>query len=145
MNVLELCQCLKLVQCLDFFRVRLDASLGDNEAEELPGRDPKNTLVWVELHVKFVQIIEGLLQVGDEGVSHLGLDDDVIHIGMQVDADLAVRALLNGSMVCSTCIFQPEWHRDIAEGPLCDNEGCCQLVRVPHVNLVLPGVRVQKR
>ena len=48
---------------LIFFGIDLDSLVRYHESKELPGSDPEYTFLWVQLHIVFLQYVEGFLQM----------------------------------------------------------------------------------
>ena len=61
-------------------------------SDQLASRHAEDALVRVELHFEPAQVGEGFLKVVEEGVPLLGLDDDVVDVGVDVPADQIGRA-----------------------------------------------------
>src|SRR3954462_1440687 len=63
---------------------------------------------------------------------------------MNVPTNLVTEAMLHCPLVHSTCVFQPKGHRDIAKGVVWGSERSGQLVRLPHLDLVVSRVCIEK-
>jgi hypothetical protein len=63
----------------------------------------------VQLHLEFLQVIEGLCQVRDESFFP-SLDDHIINIHFSIVPELAVETLLYTPLVHCTCSFEAERH-----------------------------------
>ena len=73
---------------LDLLRVRLDAAFRDEEAEQLSGWDTKDTLFRVVIDLVFTEVGECFLQIVEEREVLLGLHHDIVHVHMDVAAEL---------------------------------------------------------
>ena len=108
----------------DLLRVGFDTMIGADETKQHTLRDPKNTLLEVELNVVCSEFCEGLLKVSYDLVSPFGLDHDVIHIGLKSPPDKVPETLEHTTLVCSPSILQTERHRDVAERSKWGDERC---------------------
>ena len=68
--------------------------LKDNETKQHTPRDPKNTLLGVELNAVCSEFCEGLLSL-------FGLDHDVIHVGLNGSPNEIPKTLEHAALVCS--------------------------------------------
>ena len=73
---------------LDLLRVRLDAAFRDEEADQLSGWDAEDALFRVELDLAFTEVGECLLHIIKEREVLLGLHHDIVHIHVDVLAEL---------------------------------------------------------
>ena len=89
--------------------------LKDDETKQHTPRGPKNALLGVELNVICLEFCEGLLKVGYELVSPFGLDQDVVHIGLNGSPDEVLETFEHTTLVRSLSVLQTEWCCDIAE------------------------------
>jgi hypothetical protein len=62
--------------------VCFDAALGDDVPEELASGDLEGALLWVQLNVEPLEVVECCLEVGDEASALSGLYDDVVDIDL---------------------------------------------------------------
>ena len=83
-------------------------------------------------------------EVGEEGVLLLGLDDDIVDVGVRVAANLVVQAFLRATLVCSSRILQAEWHGGVAVRAIGGDEGGLELIVRVQRDLVVPGVGVEE-
>ena len=109
--------------------------MGDQETQQLAGRDPEHALVGVELAVYPAAVVEGLVQVLDEGVHVPGLDHDVIDVRFNIAAQLRPEARLH-------CALEGSAGCGVA-APGGDE---CRLLLVfhRHHDLVIPGEGIQE-
>ena len=56
--------------------------LGDNEAEQRAPWDPENAFLGIEFDAICPKFSKGFFKIGDKVVSSLGLDYDVIDVGL---------------------------------------------------------------
>ena len=84
--------------------------LGDDEAEQHASRDPKNTFFGVEFDAVGPEFRKGLFKVSDMVVSSLGLDHDVIDIGLNGSPDEVSEAIEHTALVRCPSILQTERH-----------------------------------
>ena len=90
----------------DFLWVGFDAALGDDEAEQHAPRDPENTLLRIEFDAIYLGFRKGLLKIDNEVVGPLGLDHDVINIGLNGLPDEVPEAFEHTALVHSPSILQ---------------------------------------
>ena len=88
LHPLEGCGCAHLVYGIHLHWVYLDPPVRYQETEQLARWDPEDALLRVEPDLVFAQIGKRLPQVVEEAEVLLRLDDDVIHIDVDVSADL---------------------------------------------------------
>ena len=67
--------------------------LGNDESQQHTPRDPKDTLLGVDLNAVCSEFCEGLLKVGYDLVRPFGLDHDVIHVGLNGPPDEVPKTL----------------------------------------------------
>ena len=72
--------------------------LGNDETKQIPGGDPKNALLGVQLDVIGLEVGEGFLWVYDQLCGSPGLHDDVIDVYFKIPADLLVETMLHAAM-----------------------------------------------
>ena len=75
--------------------------LGDEETKQHTPWDPKNALLGVKLNAICSEFCESLLKVGYNMVSLLGLDHDVIHVGLNGSPDEVPETLEHTTLVCN--------------------------------------------
>jgi hypothetical protein len=88
--------------------------------------------------------MESLFKIGDERVRVSGLDDHVIHIGFDILVELCLETLLDGSLVSSAGVLQPERHGRVAVRAKRGDKHGLLLVFFLDSDLVLPGVAVEE-
>ena len=76
------------------------------EAEQLAGRNSKSTLLRVKHEVYLTEAVEGLAEVLDERPLAPGLDDDVVHVSLDVAAQLRAKALSHRALEGCSRIFE---------------------------------------
>ena len=118
--------------------------LGDDETKQHAPRDPKNTLLRIELDVVRSEFCKGLFKIGDEMVGLFGFDHDVVNVGLNGPPDEVPEAPKHTVLVCSPSVLQTEQHYDIAERSKGGDERCHELVGLFHRNLMVPGVRIKE-
>ena len=79
--------------------------LGDDETEQHAPWDLKNALLGVELNAICSEFREGLLKVSYELVSPSGLNQDVIHIGLNGSPDEVPKILEHTTLVHSPSVL----------------------------------------
>ena len=82
-----------------------DATLGDDEIEQLAPRDPENALLGIEFDAVCLEFCKGLLKIGNEMVSLFGLDHDVVNIGLNGPPDEVPEAFEHTTLVCGSCVL----------------------------------------
>ena len=110
----------------DLLWVGFDATLGDDQAQQHTPRDPKNTLLRVELNAICLEFSEGLLKVSYELVSLFGFNHDVLYVGLNGPPDEVSKTLEHAMLVCSPNVLQTKQHCDIAERSKGGDERCCK-------------------
>ena len=99
-----------LLDGLDFVGVCLDPPVGDQETQQLAGWDPEHGLVGVELEVDPTEVVEGLVQVLEEGVLLPGLDHDVVDVRFNIAAQLRPKACLHHPLEGGSGVPEAERH-----------------------------------
>jgi hypothetical protein len=75
-------------------------------AEQYARWHTKYALLGIQLPLKLIECLEGLVEVVDQGRGHFGLHHYVINICLnELISDLVLKALLDGSLMGCTCIF----------------------------------------
>ena len=118
--------------------VGLDPSVRYQETEQLARRYPESTLLRVEHEVYLTKAVEGLAQVLDERVLVLRLDDDVVHVGLDVAAHLGAETLTHHPLEGCPGILEPERHANVAVATFRRDERRLLLVLHGHLDLVVP-------
>ena len=112
--------------------------LKDNETKQHTPRDPKNTLLGVELNAVCSEFCEGLLSL-------FGLDHDVIHVGLNGLPDKILETLKHATLVRSPHVLLAERYCDVAERSKWGDERCCMLVKLFHRDLMHPEYASRKQ
>ena len=94
----------------DFLWVGFDATLGDDETEQLAPRDPENALLGIKFDAVCSEFCKGLLKIGNEMVIPSGLDHDVVNIGLNGPPDEVLETFEHTTLVCSPNVLQAERH-----------------------------------
>jgi hypothetical protein len=104
----------------------------------------KDALGWLELPPELVQAVEGFLEVGDELIAVSSLDDHVIHVSFNIAVQLISEAELDGSLICGSCVLQPEGHSFVGVCSKRGDERCLDLVFFLEGNLMVARVAVKE-
>ena len=106
--------------------------------------DPEDTLLRVELDALLFEAFEGYFQVTDEVTRLLGLDHDVVHVGLDSSPDVLAKDLGHAPLVCGPCVSKAERHSHIAvHAEWCD-ERSRELVGLFHLDLMVTGIRIKE-
>jgi hypothetical protein len=81
------------------------------------GWHAESALGRVELHPESSQIGEDFSQIVQEGTRLLRFHDDIVHVCVNISADLILQAFFHAPLVGGACIFQAEWHSRVAISP----------------------------
>jgi hypothetical protein len=127
----------------DLLGVGFDATMAIMKSSSFPEGTPK-TLVRVELPLVLPQRCEGLFKIGDEHVRVSGLDDNVIHISLDILIELFLETLLYSSLTGSTGVLQPERHCRVAVSAKRGDKHGLLPVFFLDSNLVVPRVAVEE-
>ena len=84
--------------------------LGDDEAEQHAPRDPEKTHLGIEFDAICSEFRKGLLKIKNEVVGPLGLDHDVVNIGLNDLPDEVPKASEHTALVRSPSVLQSEQH-----------------------------------
>ena len=84
--------------------------LVDDEAEQHTPQDPENAFFGIEFDAVCPKFCKGLFKVGDKVVSSLGLDYDVIDIGLNGSPDEVSEAIEHTALVSCPNVLQTEQH-----------------------------------
>ena len=95
-----------------------------------PNGTPNMHLVEFSFHLNFLRFFKCFSKVGNELIIVLGLDDDVINIGLGVTPNLPLESFLDGLQVCSTRVLEAEHHGVVAVCPEGRDEGGLLLIRL---------------
>ena len=109
----------------------------DDEAEELIGIDPEDTLGRIQLHVEFSERWKRLGQVSQVGVGHFTFDDHVVDIHLYVSPNLVLEHFVDHPLICGFDIFQVVGHDLVVVYPSVGDEGSVLLVLGGHSDLVV--------
>jgi hypothetical protein len=91
------------------------------------------------------QSYESLFKIGDERLGISGLDDHVIHVGLDILVELFLETLLDSSFIGGAGILQPERHCRVVVGAERGDKHGLLLVFFLDCNLVVPGVAVKEQ
>ena len=123
---------------LDLHWVALDAAFGDQKAQKLAGWYPEHVFLWVEIDLKPVQILKGLLEVFKQGASLLRLHHNIIYVDLGISTELLEEAFLHAMLKSGAGISQAERHRQVAESSKWCDEGSLQAVCWVQLDLMVP-------
>ena len=84
--------------------------LEDNEAEQHAPRDPENTFFGIEFDAIRSEFHKGLPKIGNEMVGPLGLDHDVVNIGLNGPPDEVPKTFEHTALVRGHNVLQTERH-----------------------------------
>jgi hypothetical protein len=74
--------------------------------EQYARRHTKYVLLGIQLPLKLIECLEGLVEVVDQGRGHFGLDHYIINICLnEVICNLVLEALLDGPLIGCACVF----------------------------------------
>ena len=73
-----------------------------------------------------------------------GFYHNIIHIGMNIAADLFMKTILHTSLISGLGTLEPKRHGNIAEGSKGSYECCLLLVLDCHFDLMITRVCIQK-
>jgi hypothetical protein len=77
-------------------------------AEQYARRHTKYALLGIQLPLKLIECLEGLVDVIDQGRGYFGLDHYVINVCLnELISDLVFEALPDGSLIGCTYVFSP--------------------------------------
>ena len=128
--------------CLDFLRVSFNTSVGHQKTQELASWDSKNTFGRVKHHFVDPKVIKGLFQICDQGFLFSGLYHNIIHIGVNIAADLFMKTILHTPLISLLGTLEPEGHRHIAEGSKRSDESCLLLLLDCHLDLRITRISI---
>jgi hypothetical protein len=128
----------------DFFRVWLDALLGNNVSQQHAARHPEDTLFGVQFHPVGPQIVERGAQVANKVVRLSGLHDYVVYVCLNGSPDVVSENMLHTPLVLSAHISEAKWHCYIAKHPEWHDEGGRELIRLLHLYLVVPKIGIKE-
>jgi hypothetical protein len=98
-------------------------------AEQYARRHNKYALHGIQLPLKLIECLEGLVEVVDQGRGHFGLHHYVINVCLnELISDLILESLLDGLLIGCTCVFEPKRHGHVAVSTKGCDEGCLDLV-----------------
>ena len=124
LDLLQILWLLHVEDGLDLDRVCFDSSRGYEVAEHLASRDAEKALLWVQLDLVSIEVVEGLLKVVDGCGTVPGFHDDIVNVNFDVLAYLLIEASLHASLVRGASVLQAEGHHVVAEDTTrCDERG----------------------
>ena len=74
----------------------------------------------------------------------LGLHHDVVHVDVDVAAELRQQAFLHAALESGAGVLQAERHGDVAIRPEGCEEGCLQGIGRVQLDLMIAGVSIQE-
>jgi hypothetical protein len=78
-------------------------------AEQYAKRHTKYALLGIQLPLKLIACLEGLIETIDQSRGYFGLHHYVINICLnELISDLITEALLDGPLVGYACVFEPK-------------------------------------
>jgi hypothetical protein len=78
-------------------------------AEKYARWHTKYALLGIQLPLKLIECLEGLVEVVDQGGGHFGLHRYIFNICLnELISDLVLEALLDGSLIGYTSVFEPK-------------------------------------
>ena len=127
-----------------FFRVGLDAPLGDNETQEHASRHPEHTLLRIKLYPFGSKAIERDPEISHQVVRLPGFYNDVIDICLYVSPEMVPKNMEHTPLICSSGVSEAKGHRNAAvHAERCDKRSR-ELVALFHFDLVVTGVSIKK-
>ena len=91
-----------------------------------------------------MEVGECFLQIVEEREVLLGLHHDVVHVHVDVAAELRQQAFLHAALEGGASFLQAEQHGDVAICPKGHDEGRLQGIGRVQLDLVVAGVSVQE-
>jgi hypothetical protein len=93
--------------------------------------------------LKLIECLEGLVEVVDQGRGHFGFHHYIINICLkELISDLVFEALLHGSLIDCTCVFEPKRHGHVAVSTEGCDEGRLDLVLLSQRDLMVTKVAI---
>jgi hypothetical protein len=84
-------------------------------AEQYVRWHTKYALLRIKLPLKLIECLEGLVEVIDQGRGHFSLHHHIINKCLnELISDLVLEALLDGSLIGCTSVFEPKRHGNVA-------------------------------
>jgi hypothetical protein len=69
----------------------------------------KYALLGIQLPLRLIECLEGLVEVIDQGRGHFGLHHNIINVCLnELISDLVLEALLDGLLIGCTGVFEPK-------------------------------------
>src|SRR4051794_20639395 len=99
---------------LDFVQVSLDPPMRHQETEQLAGWNSKNTFFRVQALVQPSKVVEGFLQIFNEGGRVMVLDHNVVDVSFHVAPDLGAKTEAHGPLEGGPHILEPKGHACVA-------------------------------
>ena len=143
-HVLNCRWCLDLLDSFDLVGLGFDPMMGHKEPKQLSGGNTKYTLLRVELQIDLAQISKCLLQILNKGGSILGLDHNIIHVGLYVSVQLRLKTNLDCPCKSGPGTLQSEWHADKTVRTTWSDERHLLFIFLGHEDLMIPRICVQK-
>jgi hypothetical protein len=111
------------------FWVRPYALTANYVAKQYARWHTKYALLGIQLPLKLIECLEGLVEVIDQGRGYFGLHHYVINICLnKMISDLVLEALLDGPLIGCACVFEPKQHGCVAVSTEGRDKGCLDLV-----------------
>lgn len=107
-------------------------------------RDTKCALQRIQLDAVAVEVVERLAYAVNECGFLLGFDDHVVHIDLDVLADLVLEAGLHAPLAGGTRVLQSEGRGVVAVDTIWCDKGRFLLVLNLHHDLIVASVGVEK-
>jgi hypothetical protein len=115
MDVFDALRWFHLHDGFDFVRVRPYAITANYITEQYIGWHTKYTPFGIQLSLKLIQCLEGLIEDVDQGRGYFSLHHYIINICLnELISDLILEALLDGPLVGCACVFEPKRHGHVA-------------------------------
>jgi hypothetical protein len=103
----------------------------------------KYALLGIQLLLKLIKCLEGLVEVVDQCRGHFGLYHYIINICLnELISDLVFEALLDGSLICCTSVFEPKQHGHVAVSTEGHDERRLDLVLLSQRDLMVARVTI---
>ena len=129
---------------LIFFRISFNAPVRHQKTQELACRHTKDALSRIKHHFINPEVIKGLHQVINQRLLLSRFHYNIIHIGMNIAADLIMKTILHAALVSRLGALESKGHRYIAEGSKGSYKSCLLLVLNCHFDLMITRVASKK-
>jgi hypothetical protein len=132
------------VEGCDFFRVGLDAPLGNNISQQHAARHHEDAFFGVQFYLVGPQAIKRGAQVGNQVVRLPGFHTYVIYVCLNSSPDVVSENVLHTPLVRTAHISEAKWHRYVAKHSKRRDEGGRELIELLHLYLVVPGIGIKE-